>query len=82
MTVRHTSTTEQGQIFVPQINALMAIGVLILVIAFKTSDSLASAYGIAVTGTFLCDCTLATVVFRRNSTGRDQPHYWCLAPSS
>jgi KUP system potassium uptake protein len=65
MTVRHTSTTEQGQIFVPRINALMAIGVLILVIAFKTSDSLASAYGIAVTGTFLCDCTLATVVFRR-----------------
>jgi KUP system potassium uptake protein len=65
MTVRHTSVTEQGQIFVPQINALMAIGVLILIIAFKTSDSLASAYGIAVTGTFLCDCALATVVFRR-----------------
>ena len=65
MAVRHTSITEQGQIFVPQINALMAIGVLILIITFKTSDSLASAYGIAVTGTFLCDCTLATVVFRR-----------------
>jgi KUP system potassium uptake protein len=44
---------------------MMALGVLILVVAFKTSDSLASAYGIAVTGTFLCDCTLATVVFRR-----------------
>jgi len=65
MAVRHTSITEQGQIFVPQINVLMAIGVLILIITFKTSDSLASAYGIAVTGTFLCDCTLATVVFRR-----------------
>jgi KUP system potassium uptake protein len=65
MAVRHTSITEQGQIFVPQINALMAIGVLILIVTFKTSDSLASAYGIAVTGTFLCDCTLATVVFRR-----------------
>ena len=65
MAVRHTSITEQGQIFVPQINALMAIGVLILIITFRTSDSLASAYGIAVTGTFLCDCTLATVVFRR-----------------
>jgi KUP system potassium uptake protein len=65
MTVRHTSITEQGQIFIPQINSMMALGVLILVVAFKTSDSLASAYGIAVTGTFLCDCTLATVVFRR-----------------
>jgi KUP system potassium uptake protein len=41
------------------------IGVLILVFAFKTSDNLASAYGIAVTGTFICTCVLATVVFRR-----------------
>ena len=44
---------------------MMAVGVVLLVLAFKTSDSLAAAYGIAVTGTFLCDCTLATVVFRR-----------------
>ena len=44
---------------------LLAIGVLILVAAFKTSDSLAAAYGIAVTGTFLCTSVLATVVFRR-----------------
>jgi KUP system potassium uptake protein len=65
MTVRHTSNTEEGQIYVPQINAMLAFGVLILVLAFKTSDSLASAYGIAVTGTFLCTCVLAMVVFRR-----------------
>ena len=65
MTVRHTSTSEQGQIYIPQVNAMMAVGVVLLVLAFKTSDSLAAAYGIAVTGTFLCDCTLATVVFRR-----------------
>jgi KUP system potassium uptake protein len=39
--------------------------VLILVFAFRTSDSLASAYGIAVTGTFLCTAVLAAVVFRR-----------------
>ncbi len=65
MTVRHTSNTEEGQIYVPQVNTFLAIGVLILVLAFKTSDNLASAYGIAVTGTFLCTCVLAMVVFRR-----------------
>ena len=65
MTVRHTSATEAGQIYVPQINTVLALAVLILVLAFKTSDSLAAAYGIAVTGTFICDGLLATVVFRR-----------------
>ncbi|HUB16082.1 MAG TPA: potassium transporter Kup [Acetobacteraceae bacterium] len=65
MTVRHTSTHEQGQIYVPQVNTFLALGVVILVLAFKTSDSLASAYGIAVTGTFMCTAVLAMVVFRR-----------------
>ncbi len=65
MTVRHTSTIEEGQIYVPQVNTALAIGVVVLVLAFKTSDSLASAYGIAVTGTFMCTALLATVVFRR-----------------
>jgi KUP system potassium uptake protein len=65
MGVRHTSNTEEGQIYVPQINTMLAIGVVILVLAFKTSDNLAAAYGIAVTGTFLCTCVLAMVVFRR-----------------
>jgi KUP system potassium uptake protein len=65
MTVRHTSTMEEGQIYVPQVNTALAIGVVLLVLAFKTSDDLASAYGIAVTGTFLCTAILAMVVFRR-----------------
>ncbi len=65
LTVRHTSQTEEGQIFVPQVNTALMIGVLLLVFAFKTSASLASAYGIAVTGTFICTCILATIVFRR-----------------
>lgn len=65
MTVRHTSTIEEGQIYVPQVNTMLVIGVLVLVFAFKTSDSLASAYGIAVTGTFLCTAVLAAIVFRR-----------------
>jgi KUP system potassium uptake protein len=64
MTVRHTSATEEGQIYVPQMNTALAIGVLLLVFSFRNSDSLASAYGIAVTGTFLCTCVLAAFVFR------------------
>jgi KUP system potassium uptake protein len=65
MTVRHTSSVEEGQIYVPQVNTALAVGVVLLVLAFKTSDSLASAYGIAVTGTFMCTALLAMVVFRR-----------------
>ncbi len=65
MEIRHTSEMEHGQIYVPQINAILAIGVLLLVLTFKSSSALASAYGIAVTGTFLCDNTLAAFVYRR-----------------
>lgn len=65
LTVRHTGETEEGQIYVPQINYFLAAAVIILVLSFRTSDSLASAYGIAVTGTFLCTAILAMVVFRR-----------------
>ncbi len=65
MTVRHTSNVEEGQIYVPQVNNALAVGVVLLVLAFKTSENLASAYGIAVTGTFLCTAILAMVVFRR-----------------
>ena len=65
MVVRHTSQTEEGQIYLPQINAALLFGVLVLVFAFRNSDALAAAYGIAVTGTFLCTSVLATVVFRR-----------------
>ena len=65
MTVLHTSNTEEGQIFLPQVNYLLAVGVIILVLVFRSSDALASAYGIAVTGTFICTCLLAVVVFRR-----------------
>ncbi len=65
LTVRHTSATEEGQIYLPQVNTALLVGVLILVFSFRTSDSLASAYGIAVTGTFFCTSILAAVVFRR-----------------
>jgi KUP system potassium uptake protein len=65
LTVRHTSQTEEGQIFVPQVNTALMVGVLMLVLVFRSSDALAAAYGIAVTGTFLCTCVLAMIVFRR-----------------
>jgi len=65
MRVLHTNPDEEGQIYVPQINRALMVGVLLLVLAFRSSDALASAYGIAVTGTFMCTCILAMVVFRR-----------------
>ncbi len=63
--VKHTSETEEGQIYMPQVNILLLMGVIILVLSFHTSDNLAAAYGIAVTGTFVCTSCLAIIVFRR-----------------
>jgi KUP system potassium uptake protein len=51
--VTHTSASEHGQIYVPAINWMQLIGVVALVLAFKSSTNLAAAYGIAVTGTML-----------------------------
>jgi KUP system potassium uptake protein len=64
--VKHTSDTEEGQIYMPQVNLMLLVGVVILVLSFHTSDNLAAAYGIAVTGTFVCTSILAIVVFRRH----------------
>jgi KUP system potassium uptake protein len=66
MEIRHTSVTTEGQVYVPQMNAALAIGVLILVLGFRSSNALASAYGIAVTGTFLCTNILSALVFHRH----------------
>lgn len=49
----HTSDQEKGQVYIPFINWLMLLGVLFLVVAFKSSGALASAYGLAVSGTML-----------------------------
>lgn len=62
MLILHTSETREGQIFIPRMNRLLLIGVLLLVAFFKTSSSLASAYGIAVTGTMVVTTALAFVV--------------------
>ncbi|MBL8697810.1 MAG: potassium transporter Kup [Alphaproteobacteria bacterium] len=63
--IRHTSEHEIGQIYVPRVNWLLMIGVIILVTGFKSSSALASAYGIAVTGTMLIDSLLFWFVARR-----------------
>jgi KUP system potassium uptake protein len=60
--IRHTSESHSGQIYLPQINALLMVGVVILAILFRSSAALASAYGIAVTGTMLITASLAFLV--------------------
>ena len=62
MTVRHTSATEIGQIYLPQMNWLLMVGVLLLVLGFGSSSHLAAAYGISVTGAMGIDAILAGIV--------------------
>ncbi|BBC79656.1 potassium transporter Kup [Acetobacter orientalis] len=64
--ITHTNAEEEGQIYLPDFNRFLAVGAVLLVVAFRSSDALASAYGIAVTGTFICTSILAIVVFRRH----------------
>ncbi len=72
MEIKHTSATEQGQIFVPRINVLLCIGVVLIVLIFKSSASLAAAYGIAVTGVMVISTVLVGMVaiYRWNGNAR------------
>ena len=60
--VEHTSSHEVGQVYVPQMNLLLAIGTILIVVGFKTSTALAAAYGIAVTMTMVVTAMLLHVV--------------------
>ena len=62
--IKRTSETQTGQIFVPAVSGLMMAGVLLLLVVFQTSHRLASAYGVAVTGTMFINTLLAYVVAR------------------
>jgi KUP system potassium uptake protein len=62
MEMRRTSETEKGQIYIPRINWLLLIAVLYIVFAFKSSSALASAYGVAVTGTMVITSIMAVFV--------------------
>ncbi|AZO54105.1 MULTISPECIES: potassium transporter Kup [unclassified Mesorhizobium] len=63
--VQHTSEMQSGQIYMPRVNLLIAMGVMLLVVGFGSSSSLASAYGISVTGEMLMTTILLFVVMRK-----------------
>ncbi|MFN4143989.1 potassium transporter Kup [Aestuariivirga sp.] len=63
MGITHTSETEQGQIYVGQINWMLLVGVVILVLVFQSSSNLAAAYGIAVNTSMVVDSILAAIFF-------------------
>ena len=65
LAIRHTSEALAGQIYMPRVNGLLLVGVLLLVVMFRSSSALASAYGIAVTGTMVVTCMMAFVVIWR-----------------
>jgi KUP system potassium uptake protein len=61
--VSHTSDRERGQIYIGSVNWIMLIGVILLVLEFRSSSALAAAYGIAVSGTMIVTSLLAAIVF-------------------
>ena len=65
LAIKQTSPGHAGQVYVPSVNWLVLLGVVILTLGFRTSSSMAAAYGIAVTGTMVITCCLAFVVTRR-----------------
>ncbi|HWL57318.1 MAG TPA: potassium transporter Kup [Paracoccus sp. (in: a-proteobacteria)] len=66
MKIRHTSDEHQGQIYMPGVNRWLMYAVLALVVIFGSSSSLASAYGISVTGTMVVTATLAMIVAHKH----------------
>ncbi len=62
MFIQHTSSHEQGQIYIGAVNWTLMVGVVLLVLGFESSSALAAAYGVAVTGTMLIDTLLASAV--------------------
>ena len=62
MEIRHTSAALYGQIYMPRVNWLLLAGVLLLVVLFRSSSGLATAYGIAVTGTMVVTSMMAFIV--------------------
>ncbi|MBP8172900.1 MAG: low affinity potassium transporter Kup [Aeromonadaceae bacterium] len=66
MTIKHTSESEAGQIYLPFINWMLFVAVLVVVMAFRESSNLAAAYGIAVTGTMVITTILVCTVARYN----------------
>ncbi|HEV8679922.1 MAG TPA: potassium transporter Kup [Stellaceae bacterium] len=76
MQVRHTSEETFGQVFLPDLNAILLVAVVATVLAFRSSEALGSAYGIAVTGTMIVDTILG---FTYLALGARWP-LWGLVP--
>jgi KUP system potassium uptake protein len=62
--IKHTSGHEEGQIYIPEVNYFVAVGCILVVLAFRNTSNLGAAYGIAVTGTMLITSILFYVVAR------------------
>jgi KUP system potassium uptake protein len=76
LSILHTSQQHQGQIYIPFINWTLMVAVILLVLFFQNSSSLASAYGIAVTGAVTIDTLLMAVLF----VGVWKWRWWWAAP--
>jgi KUP system potassium uptake protein len=63
--IRHTSEAHSGQIYIPRINMLLFLAVILLVVLFRSSSALAAAYGISVTGTMVVTAMMGFVVIWR-----------------
>jgi len=63
--IRHTNPEQRGQIYVPLVNAALALGSIATVIGFQTSEHLTGAYGIAVTGSMVVTSLVLFLVMRR-----------------
>lgn len=75
MQIRHTSSDTIGQIYVPGVNWLLMVLVITLVLAFRSSTALATAYGVSVSGTMLIDTLLLALLAKAKWT-RDR--WWVL----
>lgn len=64
LNIKHTSDSEQGQIYVPLLNWVLLAAIIVLILIFQTSSRLSHAYGLAVTMTMLCDTLLIAVFIR------------------
>jgi len=78
MVIQHTSAQEEGQIYMPRVNMLLFLAVLLLVLSFRSSERLALAYGFAVTGTMLMTSLLAFAVLPRKYQGLRKAIWWPL----
>jgi KUP system potassium uptake protein len=78
VTIKHTSRTEIGQIYIPEVNWALGLSTVALVLGFKSSSALAAAYGIAVTGTMM----ITTLLFHRVMRDLWSWPFWKAAPLS